>query len=600
MSGLDLRSFDAGISASRGSLLNQLFAFDKRWNLFDLLLIAAAPLLLYLINDSWTFVTPNSWVDPFLYTSYFLDLGENIRSYGFPYYVSRLPWILFGHGAYSLLPSEAANLFLRFSLIYGAVFSTYSIVWNTWRSRASATIAALLVCTNVAVLWSISWNYVDGPAIVLVLMSCACLTRAAKGTMWVPWSFVGGAFALMALSTNLILVIAAGLLGAWLAGLSWLNGHGSVRAIALRLGLMAAGVGIAFVVFGLVNVYLGGPFNYLDSQIQTARSARASDYSSPPLSEAGFLVFPLLAAVACLSLLARLAALRRMREGSSGLGLDIKQAALAAAVSLTMSGLWVSMQLLRDMRLLNFSYYANFMLPFAFVAIGGVIAVVEDRTSLLQTWRFPLTAGVLLVLLAPFLFAPLRVMNGCPAECLDSPTTIFATVALAVVLCVLLWDRSLAYAGGALMLFAILNVGVNDGRALQFDSRTRDFEHELARLRFDADAIVRSRDHENNTFFWYDDKDAFNAISAEVIAMSMWNERLISRDFPQHPPALIGARIRIPSANPAVSVLQKANLSLAANNEHAELEYEAVLRRDNLTYYLVFVRIAEGAQPALP
>jgi hypothetical protein len=555
-------------------------------------LLVAAPLILYLINNSWTFVIPRSWIDAFLYTSYFLELRDNIDVFGINYYTSRLPWVLFGHVTYALLPDEAANLSLRFVLVYGSMLGSYVAVWATWRAQTAATLTALLVCTNTAFLWSARWDYVDGAGITQLLLALGCLSLAASGTRPAVWSFAGGVLALTALSTNIVLVLPVALLVSWLAGVTWITAEGEARAVLERLTWMAAGAVVAFVFFGLLNVYLGGDFNYLLPQIEAARTLDPSTYTTPPLKGAGWVLFPLVVAAGALSLLARVAVLYRAERRTPDAG--TLKATLAALLCLIMLGAWLFAQFALDRPLLNFAYYANFVLPFSFLALGGIIAVSKERSAASATRSLALVAAALVVVVLPFIVDPLDFAASCPQRCLDWQPMLLLAVTVGSSLAILVWDRSLAAGAIVVALYAMLNVGSADRGAFEFDRGRRGHFEQMALLRFDAASAIRDQEQRNDTFIWYGETENFGPIFTEIASMHMWNLRLAGSRFPQHIALPSGTRVVIATQEQRDTVLARANETLRSENRHAVLETEMPVRRGRHELNLFFVRIAEG------
>lgn len=573
---------------------------DSKVNLFDLVLLLCTPLLLYVINKSWTFVTPASWVDPFLYTSYFVDLRENLASYGFPYYASRLPWILFGHAAFSVMSYLAADLFLRFFLVYGAGFSVYGITWGLWRKRTAATIAALITVTNTAFLWSASWNYVDGAGIVAILCALLCLTHAAGNSTSVGkcLSFLGGVFAMVALSTNLILVIPALLLGTWLISFSWLRGQRPVQ-IGYSIVSMALGSICTFLFFAGINLELGGGFNYLQPQIKASVTITPETYGAPPpLSEGGWLVFLVLGAIASVGLLLRGA--YSYVQGGRHLDMPLSRGCIAGAHMLTMLSVWVFFDLSLGWRLLNWAYYANYVLPFVFVVIGGFIALSEDSwfpTGIAKGPRslnVSVAATALVFLLLPFTWEKLRPLPACPNECLAATGTQAALLVTGALILIAIWYRHVVIVITMLAVFALLNVGVADGRAMQFDRATRERAYDRARMRADAEAEVRKYDHGNDTWFWYDYTEPYGPIYAEVTALNMWTLRLVGYEFPKHGNLADNQRLVISSVQPVEPILRNANFSLMAANLHIELERSVTIKRGRDMFNMYFTRVKEG------
>src|SRR5947209_9263945 len=77
----------------------------------DVLTLAALPLLLLLVNPSW--LSSALFLDPYLYFGYYLDLPGHLSAFPDHYISSRLPALLPGWAAHSLLPTAAANAVLH-------------------------------------------------------------------------------------------------------------------------------------------------------------------------------------------------------------------------------------------------------------------------------------------------------------------------------------------------------------------------------------------------------------------------------------------------------------------------------------------------------
>ena len=71
--------------------------------------VACFPLVLLLINDSWVFLPPGAWIDPDVYTGYFLDRKQHLNVLADAYYGTRLPWVLLGASVHAVAPFEVAQ-----------------------------------------------------------------------------------------------------------------------------------------------------------------------------------------------------------------------------------------------------------------------------------------------------------------------------------------------------------------------------------------------------------------------------------------------------------------------------------------------------------
>ena len=169
--------------------------------LLELLTLSLSPIILLSVNDSWTFLAPYGWIDPYLYTGFFIDLKGLLHSFGHTYYASRLPWLLLGNAAHRFSP-DTANIVLRLTLFYGGVFPLFVIVQALWKNRLAATIAALLLGAHTHFLSSIGWDYVDGAGLVAMLIALALLTTATQARRWEPLLFGAGVMAMFPKRTS--------------------------------------------------------------------------------------------------------------------------------------------------------------------------------------------------------------------------------------------------------------------------------------------------------------------------------------------------------------------------------------------------------------
>jgi hypothetical protein len=66
---------------------------------FSLLVILALPWTLLATGANWVFdyVFRQSYIDPWVYFGYFLDLPAHLKAFQGTYYGSRLSWILLGY-----------------------------------------------------------------------------------------------------------------------------------------------------------------------------------------------------------------------------------------------------------------------------------------------------------------------------------------------------------------------------------------------------------------------------------------------------------------------------------------------------------------------
>ena len=118
--------------------------------------IAAYPLLLILLNDSWVFGDPFvPTIDNHIYTGYFFNLRQYLNLFPSAYFGTRLPWILVGSAVHRLAAPEPATYILRLVLWYAAAVSLFSIIRLLFADNFAALIGTLLMATHTGFLSAI-------------------------------------------------------------------------------------------------------------------------------------------------------------------------------------------------------------------------------------------------------------------------------------------------------------------------------------------------------------------------------------------------------------------------------------------------------------
>src|SRR5580765_9046317 len=61
----------------------------------------------------FTNYAPAGFLDPWIYTGYFTNFTDLVTRFGMPYYVSRLPYVLFGRAVYAVFTPWVANFLIN-------------------------------------------------------------------------------------------------------------------------------------------------------------------------------------------------------------------------------------------------------------------------------------------------------------------------------------------------------------------------------------------------------------------------------------------------------------------------------------------------------
>jgi hypothetical protein len=491
------------------------------------LAIVAYPLLLILVNDSWVFGDPLSvTIDDHIYTGYFFNLQQYMNVFAGAYYGTRLPWILFGYVVHALAPPELAHYVLRLALCYGAAFSLFSIIRLLFADNFAALISTFLMITHTGFLSAIGWDYVDGPGIVLILAGTALLTWATRSRHWRLALLCAGAAQAGMVSTHLVLAMLVPVQLAWYVALDRRSLRNSIPASLIFLSLGALGMMAAL---GGVSRALSGPFFFLTPQVSTAvavgqNPAEWKPHDNSWIRHATWLVLPGVASMAGLiaGVDMMLARIRRRSISSQDAYaiLSILQLLIVAGVFvvLEMAGFW----------LLYYPYYASFLLPFAYIAIGAILARAMTSVPAPRAWTILAGAGA--CLLASFAPAAARVLGAWA-----SGSDLFSAVGvLAVVAAVFLASSSLTGSvpiiASAVLALAILNISVADARSFSFPPDAR--RHAAALTVFDAIRAVQPYDRDGALRFWYNWRAPLGGVFTAISSAYLWRWSLVSNEFP--------------------------------------------------------------------
>jgi hypothetical protein len=600
--------------------------------LLHVAVLVALPLLLLLLNDSWNsgwVTTPNgaewvevgnnrqapppgllvnhtqdyldtpiSWVDPFVYQSFFLDLKGTLNlhqeEYGWRlYYHSRLPWLLLGNAAYSVAPPATANLLLHLVLFYVATFALYATVRMATKNDLAALVAAALLGVNTYFLASIGWNYLDGFGATLILLTLALLTKAAVSDAWRLPMLLAGAAIMTAVSVNIFLVIVMPGAAAWYLLLNTRrHSHGLIAGGALVLA--GGALGVAF--YSLINLYLTGDPLYFMPQIWWA-TVDAEPARRDLYPEAGWIVIPGAALVLSIAL-AVLAAARRIQRRAVSEG---EALGLAGAVAfLLVGGVYAYLNFLTKSNVLEHSIYVTYLIPFAFLAIGTAAHHVSSTWSVSPKQQAWFVAGLVLCLFAPFALAQLRFMPGCPEGCLSSGSLQFLLAATVALIAVAVVTRSARVGLALLVVYSLINVGVADQRALTFSISERQAMHRQSAMVFDTQALVDKHNVDHDLLYWLDLSDAHGWVHAAVAGQNLWDNRLVSLEFPKIRNAVElkdGDRVMLASSTRDDDTVRRADEALAPQGMHLDVFDTSRVQRDGDGFDVIIATVKPVARP---
>ena len=274
-------------------------AARRRLDRFLLWPLLCPAVLLAANNDAFGF-DPPGWLDSYTYLGYFWHYREHLWLFddNSNYKISRLPWVLPGAAAHSLLPPEAAARVLAYCALASAAIAVYLHVRDAIHDRYAAAFAGVLLACCTGMHAPGGWYYQALPAAGYYLWACWLLTRAAHSERrTAAWAAGAGAAFAAAVHTHVFLIVFAPLLVLLFWGAQpvddrapaarWLTA--AVSAVAGAIGLTAA--------LAIVNRVTGGQWWFFVPQVQIALTLAGHDRWWLPtkqwLPAATYLVLPI-------------------------------------------------------------------------------------------------------------------------------------------------------------------------------------------------------------------------------------------------------------------------------------------------------------------
>lgn len=340
-----------------------------------LVLLIVLPLILLSITRLWLLPRlghPDSW-------TYFRLWTRPIQFYsaGSSYFHSRLPWTMAGALVYHLFPPLVANYVLHLSFYYATVLSVYGTLKYTV-GKHSGLLAAILLGTYGYFIFSQGWDYVEVAVLAYFSLTIFLLTLAAKLERWRFALFAAGCFCGAMFYSN---IISVGLTPALIIYYFLSNHRYRRNPILPSIGYGLLGFMGVTLFFGLINYAIAGNLFFFMPSINYAKVAGPHSQGSIvdpgwsiSLNEHRWMWLPFL--LSCTSLICIvLSYLKSRRDRSLALSLPIFSVTfllcLLPHVFLEIRGLGV----------IRLYYYASYLMPSTFLALGEQISPMLDRLN---------------------------------------------------------------------------------------------------------------------------------------------------------------------------------------------------------------------------
>lgn len=535
--------------------------------------LALAPLYLLFVSSNWIFSATLS-IDPWVYHGYFRNLQEyKTVFFQDTYYGSRLSWILPGYAIYKFLPPMAANYALHLGLWYSATFALYYTL-KTTASRQVGLIAAVFLGSYSYFLQPVGSDYVDGPANVYLLVCFAFLTAAARNQRnTIKLILAGAAFAAV-IHTNLFTVIFAPVVMLYFALLS----HRAVGRRTIAVGLASLGwflVGSALLtaLLGCANMLIEGNFQFYQPSIHFVRVTigKPNPWKLPVaqwIVQAWWLVLPVVVAVSALL------ALANRRFLTSLVGAPAASALLLACVLMILCE-W------RGVPVLQYYYYASYLIPTTFLAIGALLANPAERLTGIPV--IPVALGVLLANSAPLWGYDAivdQIQGGIRPSLLLLFGALFALCAVS--------QAGIARWGMVPALIGCHLICASPHHSFKDRHASGDSFVRISRAADTVDAVRQGE----AIRFWYRRTDPSFAEFNALNAMYLWGFTMISNNFPEIIPSAMygpGSLVVIPSSEG--DLLAEANKALKEKGLAAEFLKCREVNDGHAGYSLSFARV---------
>jgi hypothetical protein len=368
-------------------------------------ILLALPFAILLLNRNWPFQNFGDY-DAFFYFGHFLHF-PHYQKLAPSYAGERLPWILPGYAFFHVLGPTAGEFALHFLVWYTSVFSLCSIV-TKFTTPQTGFLTACALGIHPYFLAAAGMDYVIGPCIAYALLTFALLIRPSRVCLLlagITWAAAVYCYPIWLLFTPACIPI-------------YLSAHVQ-RRVARDASLFAAGALVLTVALALLHHHIyGDGFNFQPITIATIRGATSqhdNPYANPNFSVtyADWLVFPGLAAALAVWLLitektaVRYLVARRNRWYARPHGRASEARPVRARVFptryLALSYLYCAavmlMLTLGPARILEFDYFASFLIPGAFIVLGIFFFRLEDRWTTSSFWL--LAAVTCAISLAP-------------------------------------------------------------------------------------------------------------------------------------------------------------------------------------------------------
>jgi hypothetical protein len=505
-------------------------AGGPRYVAYHWAVLLATPFLLLTFNPN-SFINPNGngYIDPWVYTGFFLSLPDFLIVYGGSYYSTRLSWLLPGYAVHQVFSPLVANYILHIGFFYILLAAVYGLI-TAGVNRTTAFVVTLLVAWNPQVIGSMSWDYVDGAVITYFTVTLLCLEKASSSVRHsMRWAVASGAAMACMVIANLV---AATLVPICCLFLMLRVSVARWRTTTAILLVAAAGAVATLAVFSHTNWQLGGRWLFLAPSFDYATTAmwQPSPWDVTGVSWLADAHFLLLQAVASLAAILALASRRRNLDSFAG---------IVQLIFLVAAGWWVIHSTLWT-HSIHVSYYTSYLVPLGLIALALIpdsplVSLASLRTRDAVTVELATLAALISAHLLVFRWGDLSWSAASRALVAAFPDvqpinaiSAFAVCAIALVLIRFVRSRWLQWPAFVLTLWVVCGSLPTYFVTAAAPHVTADFATVVAAHRY----LWEHLDNNRKLSMWYalasDEKRPLRSIASTYL----WAWRLVNENLP--------------------------------------------------------------------
>ncbi len=502
----------------------------RTWPLAHLAMLAALPLMLALYNDSWAFTSNSGFIDPWLYTSYFLHLKAQLLAFPGAYYGDRLSDSIPGWTFYHVFGPWIGNYLFKLAVIYTALFSLYFTIRLLFNERV-ALLCGLLVGAQPYFLMAFGWDYVDGIGIAYYSLSQYFAFRAARNRSFALSMFWSGFFCNCLITSHFLWLNLAGIIP---LGFILANRNLSRHSLWKSLASFVAGLAGAFLVFcGIYHTLTGHWFYLANSLRHTLHGFGAAQELAAPI--ALWLAFSLwmvqyngFIPLACWMLF------RKRLEPLERTCLTLFLTAYAMVWALQLAGFPFAMLL----------YYTSFLFPVYAIGLGAFLNGPVGSVS--GAWVRKAAAGCIAGSLCLYSFVKLWdklsdflapvAKYKLGADLWQHPMYVLAALCFCVMLPagVLSTKRSWPLAALLTGFFALYALQMTRSQMQGWFSPVFGVTNKDSfRLLLKADAWTDELKPGRRLLWWADNTEPYQGILGAVTSLYLWGWSILNQHFPQ-------------------------------------------------------------------